>query len=83
MAYAFSSQIGRKRLGCNRDRVTAVRLEYRNGTMLGRTHATSGLVDVKHTRHKHAASLLQPSRFRWVWLLKAYATVRHGPCGVV
>ena len=33
-----------------RDRVTAVRLEYTNGTVLGRTHATSGCAAVAVAR---------------------------------
>ena len=33
-----------------RDRAAAVRLEYRNGTMLSRTHATSGCAAVAVTR---------------------------------
>jgi len=33
-----------------RDRAAAVRLEYRNGTMLSRTHATSGCAAVAVAR---------------------------------
>ena len=38
-----------------RDRVAAVRLEYRNRTMLGRTHATLGCAAVTVARDQEAA----------------------------
>ena len=73
-----------------RDRVTAVRLEYTNGTVLGRTHATSGCAAVavarsggralKQERVPHLGSSdVSVVRARWCWPTCAYSMAPSSP----